>query len=476
MKKYENIIEDFLNNQNNTQDISQRNVYSKQEYRKLLDQVLKILKKNKDADINEIRQKLYENSGIELLLRDFFLKNKKAPGAVISFGVNNYQEKFVIGNSQEIAEKNGNLVYSPLEMKEDAIFDLASCTKLFTSVAILQLAGNGEIRLDDNIKKYLPQFKNLGNNTVFDLLTFEPYYTEKRIDSATDICEAERYLFEAKPKSIYESYGKDRYNDIAPMILKYIVEEVTGMNFYQYVYNNILVPGKMNNTFVKVPESSFDKIVNCNFDYRLLPDGKIIVRDYIYKGISSDTKAISLGQPSGYLSGHAGIFSTSDDMVSFGKGLMNGTILHPALTNEMAKNRTGNASSLLPYYGFLCTSKHPNKYISDMHQGLSGNSLSMSGWTGTYFCIDPTNKINLTFLSNRVHNRLTSVSENQKYRLIGKDNKHLDYNGNQIIDASLYGFERRKITEAYLSLAIQEKMLEDIVGEQEKSSKLRLIK
>ena len=54
MKKYNNIIDNFIENQNFTATPLQMNTYSKEEYRNLLDQVLKILKKNKDADIDEL--------------------------------------------------------------------------------------------------------------------------------------------------------------------------------------------------------------------------------------------------------------------------------------------------------------------------------------------------------------------------------------------------------------------------------------
>ena len=477
MKKYENIIDTLLNRQNDTPDFYQKNTYSKEQYRKLLDDVLKILKKNKDADIDEIRQKLYENSGIESLLKDFFLKRKKAPGAVINIGVNNYQERIVIGNSQEVEQnQKGDLYYYPINMKEDSLFDLASLTKLFTSVAILQLAGNCELRLDEKINKYLPQFNYLGDHTIYDLLTYQPYYTERRIDSATNIDEAEKILFNAKPSTIHEYYQKDRYNDIAPMILKYIVEKVSGKSFYDYIKENILEKADMNNTFVKVPEELNNRIVNFNYNYSLLSNGQLLLKNYAKKGLVTDSKAVALGQKEGKLPGHAGLFSTCDDIAKFNKGLINGKVLHPALTKEMAKNRTGVVNSNLPYYGFLCDSKHPNKYISDMHQGLSGSSLSKSGWTGTYVAIDPINNINLTFLSNRVHNRLVTISEEQKYRLVGKKDKVLNYFGKEIIDSSLYGYERRKITEACLSLALQEKMLEEIIGEQKEKKKVKILK
>ena len=471
MRKYKKIVESLLESHNDTEDYTQKNLCTKEYYQKLLDNVINLLKKNKDADIQELRDLMYKNSGIEELLYNFFIILKKAPGAVISFGTDKYQEKLIIGNSQEVLMKDDKIVYSPKEMNEDSIFDLASCTKLFTSVAILKLAGEEELRLDDLVKFYLPQFKNLGNHTIFDLLTYQPYYTSKRIDEANSIDEAEKILFSCQPDL---SYGKDRYNDIAPMILKYIVEEVTHLKFHDYIKKEILDKVNMNDTFVKIPDIKSSNIVNFNYSYFINSDGNILLRKDSEKGISTDRKAVKLGQPLGILSGHAGLFSTCNDIVSFQEGLINGTILHPDLVREMAKNRTSfnlvrtkSGITYVPYYGFLCNSKHPNKYFSDVYSPLSGSSFSQSGWTGSHMTIDPINRINLAFLSNRTHNRIvsneckTNVSISDEY---------------QVIDSSLYTFQRKEITNACLDLAIQERILEDIIGKQIKkeNSKVKL--
>lgn len=481
MKNYDEIINNFLKNQNNTPLESQRNVFSKEEYERLLDEVTLILKQNKDKSIDELRDILYKKSGLERKIRNFFYDKKKAPGAVIGFGTDNYEERLVIGNQEEIATDNmGNPIYSPKEMNVDTIFDLASCTKLFTAVAILQLAGNGELSISDKITKYLPQFHHLGNHTIFDLLTFQPYYTERRIETANSFEEAEEILFNAKAYTPSELMGRDRYNDFSSMILKYIVEEVTGIPFATYIEKYILKPGEMESTYVKVPDEEKDNTASCNYSYIVLKDGTLDCKCFSRKGISSDIKAVKLGQPEGKLPGHAGIFSTCEDMTKFGKGLVDGRILHPALTNEMAKNRTNSVVysggvSYIPTYGFLCNSKNPNRLFSDMHQGLSGNSFSQSGWSGTQITVDPLNKIHLTYLSNRVHNRIVSMPSNLRMTL-RRDGLGAQYYGSAYIDSSQYAFERREITNACLELAIKEKMLEELVKCDKKDVKIRKLK
>ena len=459
------IIENLLKVQNDTPDFSQRNQFTKEDYYTLLNDVKEVLKDNKDLSLSELRYKLYEKSNLEKKLKDFFLINKKAPGAVISFGTDYLTQKIVIGNKEEVNDGKINIK----EMEEDTIFDLASLTKMFTSISILQLAGRGELIISDSIKKYLPNFKNLGNHTIYDLLTFQPYYTEKRIDSAKTIEEAEEILFKAKPYDNNTLILKDRYNDIAPMILKSIVEKVSNMTFEEYIKENILEKANMNHTFVNIPNSLKDKVANFNYNYEIDKDGNILVRDKIEKGISSDSKAVALGQPLGRLSGHAGLFSTNDDLVSLSKGLINSDVLHIELTKEMSKNRTINLYAnykgiIYPQcYGFLVYSKSPYKKYSEVYSPLSGSTFSSQGWTGTSITVDPINKINLVYLSNRIHNRIISNASNKE--------------NHDIIDSTKYNYERKQITNACLKLALEEKILEDIIGKNiEKEKKLIKIK
>ena len=472
--KKKDIAQDLLNAHNETDYAPQQNLTPKEYYDNLVEKVKRIMKAHKDADLNELRNALYEESCLDSKLRSFFLYRKKTPGAVISFGTGKHQDKFVIGNKQEVVMNEDNILTpSPISMEEDTIFDLASCTKLFTSVSILQLAGNGDIRLDDSIKRYLPQFSKLGNHTIFDLLTYQPYYTENRIADAKSIYGAEQFLFQAKPYSASECINKDRYNDIAPMILKYIVEEVSGMTFENYVKENILNKAGMNSTFVDIPDDKKNKVANANYLGFIDKDGNFTIKRNATFGIATDDKAVILGQPIGHLSGHAGLFSSCEDMVSFSRGLISGLILHPALTREMAKNRTfsmvrtNNGIEYTPSYGFLCNSKNPNPLFTEVFHPLSGASFAQSGWSGTHVTIDPINDINISFMSNRTHNRIVSVVGNHNmFTNIDGSRVATDNCGNTMIDSSIYGYEKRVIINACLELAIEEKILEEIVGKQ----------
>ena len=176
MNKYDNYIKQLIQNENIGAEKEQKDLYSKEQYENLLKVVLQVLKENKDASIQELRDELYKRSRIEEDLKDFIQARKMAPGAVISYGTKSYQEQLVIGNREEVLLKNGVYIPSVKPMKEDTLFDLASCTKLFTAIATLTLVEKGMLDLNADVTKYVPQFINLKGIPVFQLLTFEILY------------------------------------------------------------------------------------------------------------------------------------------------------------------------------------------------------------------------------------------------------------------------------------------------------------
>ena len=471
MKDLDSYINTLYENQNIGADQEQKNLYSKENYLKLLREVLEVLKENRDASQEELREKLYERSNLEALLRDFFLNRKMAPGGVISYGTNNFQETITIGNKEEVVLQNGLFIPKERKMEEDTIFDLASVTKLFTSLSILKLVQSEEINLNDEVVKYAPQFSNLKGITIFDLLTFEPLMTNGRIDSANSREEAEQILFTARKKEL--DYGKNKYNDIAPMVLKYVIEKVTGLTYQEYVQKEILDVLKMDSTFVNVPHNKLDRVASGNYDGRFDQNGNFIIRTNANLGVSTDDKARILGQPEGILSGHAGLFSTSKDLTTLARAIIDNKILNLNVRDMMVKNRTGfrfltpkNDVAYRQYFGMLVYSKNPDENSTEVRHSLSGKSFASAGWSGTQQTIDPINQINFTLLSNRSHNRIV-VSNKSKNDHIIYDNGMKTIrvpDGHEMIDASRYAWDRDDVIKLCIDLALKYKMLEDITG------------
>lgn len=473
LEKYlENYVEMLYQNQNNGAVKEQYGLYTKQDYYKLLKPVVDLFNNKSSLSIDEMRNLLFKESGLEEKLYDFIYNKEMVPGMVFSYGTNNYKETVVVGNRQEVTlDKNGNIIPSLEKMTEDTIFDLASITKIFTSLSILNLVQNGIINLNDEIIKYAPEFKNLKGITVFDLLSFSvPLKTNGRIDRASSREEAEQILFDIEVNK--ESDNKVPYTDMGAMVLKYVIEHASGINYYKFVDENILKKLKMDDTHVVVPKLKLDKVASTNLDGKFYKDGNFAITTNAPKGVVYDPKAQIMGQSEGVLSGHAGMFSTVDDMTNLAKGIIGGQVIDDEYVEMMAKNRTGrkyiqdDKEKYVQYLGFLCYSKNPILANSELFHAMSGKSFASAGWTGTQMTVDPINQLYFFMASNRSHNRMTFIDAAQKDKVqIDENGKKTIIlpNGDVKIDATRFAWDRDEVVvHPALKLSIQYKMLEDI--------------
>ena len=464
-------IENLLEKQNNGALKEQTGLFSKSEYYKLLKPVIDIIRNNGDLTIEEMRTLLFQKSGIEEEIKRFVYKKEMVPGLVFSYGTKNYKETVIIGNRQEVAlNQNGEVVPSIEEMTEDTIFDLASITKLYTSLSTLKLVQDGLIRLDDDVTKYAPQFVNLKGITIFDLLSFGvPLKTKERVDKAPSKEEAEKILFSLEVDK--ESQNLRPYTDMGAMVLKYVIECASGENYYNYVEKNILKPLQMIDTHVIVPNQKISRVASTNLGGMYYKDGNFSISKNSPKGIVYDPKARIMGASNGDLTGHAGLFSTASDMTKLAKGIINGQVIDDKFVEEMAKNRTGRSyeemgtTKYVQYLGYLCYSKNPILDSSEVYHALSSRALASAGWTGTQLTVDPLNELYLFMAGNRSHNRMTYIDAAHKDKVKVDENGKRTIilpNGQEMIDATRFAWDRDSvIVHPALRLAIQYKMLED---------------
>ena len=123
-------LDDYVNkmylNSNINMSLEQRNLYKKDDYYVLLKPVVVLLKKYPDYSLEELRNKLFEESGLREKIKKFIYEDKMTPGAVITYGTNDYRETLVIGNREEVVFKNGKIIPSIKEMTYDTIFYLSA--------------------------------------------------------------------------------------------------------------------------------------------------------------------------------------------------------------------------------------------------------------------------------------------------------------------------------------------------------------
>ena len=300
------------------------------------------------------------------------------------------------------------------------LFDLASLTKLFTGLTVMRLWEDGRLSLDAPVTNYAPQLVNLSRVTVDQVLGFEvALTTPERIDTQPDRDASLKQLAAIVP----QPQGTGRYySDMHAMVLGLVIEGICQMPLMECIQQEILLPLHMTNTFTKVPADRLSDCVCYDLEHRI-EKGRYLVRKGIAPGTPHDPKARLLGENGRYLFGHAGLFSTREDMIRLCQGLLKGNLLQRSTLQRMARNRLGRQlpdGRYTQYLGSQCYVKHPLQYYSEIPVYMSDEAIGLSGFTGNHVAIDPQTGIFSLMLGNRVMNRLTT--------LVPEPGKHLtDY-------------------------------------------------
>jgi uncharacterized protein YbbC (DUF1343 family)/CubicO group peptidase (beta-lactamase class C family) len=306
------------------------------------------------------------------------------PGAVVLIGHNDkvvYRKAFGYRSLEPRREL----------MTVDTIFDIASLTKVVaTTTAVMQLFERGKVRLNDDVVKYIPEFGQNGKEdiTVRQLLThYSGLAPDIDLQAPWQGKEtAYRMAFEEIPQQPPGSGFI--YSDTNFIVLGALVERVSGMTLDQYTKANIFTPLKMLHT-------------------RFLPDAawrpKIAPTEYdehgaMLRGIVHDPRARRMGG----VAGHAGLFSTADDVSKFAEALLAGSrILAPLTVEKMTTPEQPPNAPAARGFGWDIDSP----FSSNRGELLPVGSFGHTGWTGTSLWIDPNTRTYIILLSNAVHPR-----------------------------------------------------------------------
>ena len=199
-------------------------------------------------------------------------------------------------------------------MRTDTIFDLASVSKLFTSIALVQQVEAGRIDLDRTVASYIPAFAANGKQavTVRQLLTHTSGFPAwLPLWSSQPTPEARiQAVYDAKlanpPGSTY------LYSDLNMITAGKLVELATGKPLDQVVHDRITGPLGMRDTGYNPPASELDRIAAT--EYQTAPPRGMV------RGSVHDENAWALNG----VAGHAGVFSTADDLAVLAQTIING--------------------------------------------------------------------------------------------------------------------------------------------------------
>ena len=317
------------------------------------------------------------------------IRTGRCPGAVVLVG----QQGRVVYRR---AFGNRAVVPQQVRMTPDTIFDLASLTKVIaTTTAVMQLVERGMISLEDPVADYWPEFKAHGKEdiTVRELLT---HYSGLRPD--LDLKPEWSGYETALPMIVEETPvavpgTRFIYSDINFETLGEIVRRVSGQPLEVFCAQNIFQPLGMKDTFFSPPPAVHDRIAPTQ--YQLGETGKMLW------GEVHDPTAYNMGG----VAGHAGLFSTADDLAIFAQLLLNGgtyagaRVLSPLTVEKMTTPQAPPDAMILRGLGWDIDSP----YASNRGELYPLGSYGHTGWTGTSIWIDPVSRTYVILLTNRVH-------------------------------------------------------------------------
>ena len=200
-------------------------------------------------------------------------------------------------------------------------FRLGSLTKQFTAASILLLEERGKLSIDDPIKKYLPDAPAAwGKITIFNLLTHtsgipnDTEFPEFRASMQLPTT-PEKLIAQFRDKPLDFPPGQYwRYSNSGYILLGHLIEKLSGQSYAQFVRDNIFLT-------LGMKDSGYDT-ESPNIRHRAIG---------YERGTLADAEYINMSQP--FSAG--GLYSTTEDLLRWERGLFRGVVLTPNSLKKM---------------------------------------------------------------------------------------------------------------------------------------------
>jgi CubicO group peptidase (beta-lactamase class C family) len=277
-------------------------------------------------------------------------------------------------------------------VRPDTVWDLASITKpVATATSVLILAQEGRFHLDEPVGAFLPHpAPGLSGVTLRQCLTHVSglrSWTQLHSRGLTpeqivaEVCAAER---QRPPATGYA------YSDLGYLLLGEVVRAVSGRSIAEFARERIFEPLAMESTRYLPPAEWHGRIAATRCPDR----GRVLV------GEVHDGNCAALGG----VAGHAGLFGTSGDLLTYarmllGEGELGGTrLLSPLAVRQMTRNQNpaGLNGHALGWF------TRPNGYLP-AGDFLPDDTFGHTGFTGTSLLVSPSLGLVALLLTNRVY-------------------------------------------------------------------------
>lgn len=279
-------------------------------------------------------------------------------------------------------------------MTVDTIFDAASLTKVIaTTSCMMKLVEEGKVRINDPVTKYLPEFQGGHSDiTVRNLMThFSGLRPDLDLRPAWSGYETgiQKALID-KPTS--PPGTRFVYSDINFILLGEIVHRVGGKMLNDYAREHVFEPLRMNDSGFKPPPGEYARIAPTEIDENT---GRPL------RGVVHDETSRFMGG----VAGHAGLFTTADDLAKFAQMMLDSGIVQgkplfsPLAIRFFTTPETPADQPILRGLGWDIDSP----FSSNRGELFPIGSYGHTGFTGTSVWIDPLTKTYVILLANSVH-------------------------------------------------------------------------
>lgn len=361
-------------------------------------------------------------------------KDEGINGEMLTAAVDKIVEEGINGRAYPgavvLVAKNGNVVFEKAyghhtyekgqAMRVNDIFDMASITKIAaTTLEVMRLTEQGKIDLEETMGHYLADARKSNKAKVklrhvmlheAGFVPFIPFYkslspTDTSRDSSanypTKMADGifirknfyKEVMWPQMLESPLNSAGKYVYSDLSMYVMKEVIEKVTKEPLNELVKKDFYRPlGMYNSGFQPRKYFAKNKIVPTEND---LSFRRTLLQGYVHDQGAAMVDGVS---------GHAGLFSTANDLAIYAQMLLNKgkyggkRYLETKTVDEFTSRYSSVSRRGLGFDRWdPDTTKHyPSKLASPA-------TFGHTGYTGTCIWIDPSNQLTYIFLSNRVH-------------------------------------------------------------------------
>ena len=273
-------------------------------------------------------------------------------------------------NGNVLVAEKGKVIYSQSfgyaneetkeKLQEGSVFELASCSKQFTAMAIMILREQKKLALDDELKTYLPELAGYPGVTIRHLLNhtsglpdyiklMDGVFEKSTIATNRDVV---ALLSKHQPKALFEPNTKYAYSNTGYALLASVIEKTSGLTYAKYVQKNIFSPLKMRNTFVYTRRLTPKTIAHYAFGY--VPDSS---NTYVLPDKLKATNRVV------WLDGIVGdgtVNSTVQDLLKWDRALYGKKLLAPPAMREVFQAATLNDQSKTSYGFGWQLADHPD--------------------------------------------------------------------------------------------------------------------